>query len=64
MRTGTFMSARVSSIGRSPSAQALGRCAIEGDREFHLAGRPIPVMGSINAVERVIYANGFACSPG
>ncbi len=58
------MSAQVASIGRPPSAQALGRCAIEDDREFHLAGRPIPVMGNINAVERVIYANGFACSPG
>lgn len=45
---------------------APGRYVIEDDYdcEFRLAGRPIPTMASIDAGERVVYANTFSRSLG
>lgn len=46
--------------------EAPGRYVIEDDYdcEFRLTGRPIPTMMSIDAAERVVYANTFARSLG
>ena len=46
--------------------EAPGRYVVEDDYdcEFRLAGRPIPTMASVDAGERVIYANTFSRSLG
>lgn len=48
------------------AAEEPGRYLVEDDYdcEFRLAGRPIPAMKSIDAADRVIYANTFARSLG
>ena len=48
------------------AAEEPGRYLVEDDYdcEFRLAGRPIPAMKSIDAVDRVVYVNTFARSLG
>ena len=60
----TSVSRRYELLGWANDAE--GRYVVEDDYdcEFRLAGRPIPSMQSIDASERVIYANTFARSMG